>query len=666
VNRVSLGTVLWTAVAMAVAIAGPAVRAQDRRLIRPDATSERRLALVIGNDRYAAAPLTNAANDARAVTAELRQLQFAVETVTDAGSEQMVRAVEQFLTRVQPGDVALFYYSGHGVQVDGTNYLIPIDFSGGDEVSLKFRAVNVSEIDARLERKGARVRLLVLDACRDNPFRGTRAAGGGLASYTAEGALIAFATAAGRTASDNAGAANGLFTQYFLEALRKPGLSATDVFKWVRLQVREKSGGRQVPWLHDGLIGDFVFRAADAAPVAPPPPAPTPVVAPAATTPTTAAGLRWAYAKAPGTADQAALARGQLEPLRRQLGLGLLFNPATGLLWARSALDATAELETRIAGKTTAPRSWPSIRSVAFVNLQQVASTSALGKGYNGQVLALQSKLTGDINEKQKAQAALKQRLIDNAALLNEEAKATLQRQIDEAQREIDKMVSDGQASIQALQDRLQTQFGATLTPVLDRFAGRAGVDFVFSATDSGLVFASAALDATAAVARMLDGTDAALSPFPAVRQAAYVDIQRLASSSLTGKASTAQLLALQTTKTRELEEKNKALAALKGKLEAGRAVLSDAARRQLERDIDRATIDVERATQDAQKEVTDLTTDLQDAFTQKVTAIVTQYCTAKGIDIAFSAADSAIVAGDTSLDITDGILRALDLAHPK
>jgi caspase domain-containing protein/PDZ domain-containing protein len=233
--------------------------AQDRRLARPDGSAGRRLALVVGNNSYPSVPLVNAVNDARAVDAALRSIGFVTELVSNATLEAMDRAVEGFVSRIQPGDVALVYYSGHGVQVAGENYLIPIDFRGTDTTSLRRRTTSVSELQERLQERGARVRILILDACRDNPYSGTRSGTGGLAAYQAEGALIAYATAAGKTASDNAAGANGLFTAHLLKLLATPGVSISELFRGVREAVSTSSNGRQVPWVSDGLIGNFAL-----------------------------------------------------------------------------------------------------------------------------------------------------------------------------------------------------------------------------------------------------------------------------------------------------------------------------------------------------------------------------------------------------------------------
>jgi uncharacterized caspase-like protein len=241
----------------------PGVGAHERRLTLAGAAGERRLAYVVGNDAYAGAPLRNAVADARTMAATLREVGFEVLEATNVDLVALERGVDQFVARLQPGDVALFFYAGHGVQIEGENYLSPVDFRGGDEVDLKYRGYSATRVHEKLAK--ARVRVIVLDACRDNPFRTTRSGRGGLAELSARGSLIAFATGPGSTASDNPNAANGLFTSRLAEALKEPGLTATEVFRRVRAEVNEASGGRQFPWVSDGLIGDFVFRTTSGA-----------------------------------------------------------------------------------------------------------------------------------------------------------------------------------------------------------------------------------------------------------------------------------------------------------------------------------------------------------------------------------------------------------------
>ncbi len=254
--------VLGAAVLLAIVTVNDATTAAqtgDRTLTRTVRTG-RRVALVIGNDSYPRAQLTNAAADARAMAAALREVSFSVTERVNLPLDGFERAVNEFVRGLQPGDVALFYFSGHGIEFEGENYLLPIDFSADDMVQAKRRAVSANEIVERMTARQTRVRLMVLDACRDNPYSGTRAGGGGLAEIPAEGTLIAFATAPRRTASDNPGGKNGLFTMHLLEALREPGLSALEVFRRTRQRVYEASNQRQRPWVHEDLLEDFYFR----------------------------------------------------------------------------------------------------------------------------------------------------------------------------------------------------------------------------------------------------------------------------------------------------------------------------------------------------------------------------------------------------------------------
>ena len=221
----------------------------------------RRLALVIGNDAYSSMQvLLNATNDARSVTAALESVGFAVETVLDATRSQLTAALVAFARTLRSDDVALVYFAGHGVQVGGVNYLLPTDFVKDSPEQLRLDGVSAVEVEEMLLK--ARVAILMLDACRNNPFPGTRSAGSrGLAPMEARGTLIAYAAAAGQVALDGVqGAANGLFTSKFVEALQEPGLEVTSLFRRVRQEVYAASNGTQFPALYDGLLSDFVFR----------------------------------------------------------------------------------------------------------------------------------------------------------------------------------------------------------------------------------------------------------------------------------------------------------------------------------------------------------------------------------------------------------------------
>jgi formylglycine-generating enzyme required for sulfatase activity len=239
----------------------------DRRLKR-DAeppVSETRVALVIGNGAYAKGRLKNPPNDARAMAGALREAGFAVQEAIDADKVRMQRAIRDFGKRLkESGGVGLFYYAGHGVQVGGRNFLIPL----GAETEVEGEAdVDIFCIDAenvlrQMEEAGARINIVILDACRDNPFSRSfrRDAVGGLAEITApSGTFIAYATDPGKTASDGEGE-NGLYTQELLARMRQPGLRIEDVFNLAGAEVERKSGKRQQPWISSKLRGSFYFK----------------------------------------------------------------------------------------------------------------------------------------------------------------------------------------------------------------------------------------------------------------------------------------------------------------------------------------------------------------------------------------------------------------------
>ncbi len=233
-----------------------------------------RHALVIGNAAYPKWPLKNPLNDARAVSTALNGAGFLTTTATDLSLRALEQSVNGLIGKVKEGDLVLFYYAGHGLQIDGDNYLVTVDFDAKDEVDAKYASYSATRIQERLERAGARVVILVLDACRNNPFQATRSLGNGLAAMgTGKGSFIAFATAPGKTADDNPRGANGLFTSHLVEALGQPGLTLDQVFNRVRERVYQESQGRQVPWSVSSVIGDVYLRpgtgAAAPAPVNP-------------------------------------------------------------------------------------------------------------------------------------------------------------------------------------------------------------------------------------------------------------------------------------------------------------------------------------------------------------------------------------------------------------
>jgi TPR repeat protein len=231
---------------------------QTRGLEAAPAQSGRRLALVIGNKSYPWKPLVNPVNDATDVAAALSGDGFNggnVKPLFDLNEHDLKRAVREFVESVKSGDFAFLYYSGHGVEVKGVNYLLPVDLpADATEGEVEDEAVSAQRIAQDLESQGAAVKVLVLDACRDNPLRATKSAGGGgLASMEGLGSLIVFATEAGRTASDNTEGRNGLFTQYLLKALTRPGVSLDDALRDVARQVSAETNRRQVPMIY-GLL----------------------------------------------------------------------------------------------------------------------------------------------------------------------------------------------------------------------------------------------------------------------------------------------------------------------------------------------------------------------------------------------------------------------------
>lgn len=247
---------------------GGVLAAQDPRTLRPQqqrtapAVREIRIALVIGNGAYPEVPLKNPVRDAQSMAKALLACGFQVQVLVDASLPQMEAALRTFGQKLRAGGVGLFFYAGHGMQVKGSNYLIPVGADIADEDEVRFKALDANAVLAKMESAGNGLNLLVLDACRNNPFgRGWRRGGAeGLAQMDAPtGTYIAFATAPGRTASDGMGS-NGLYTQHLLESLQQPGLKVEEVFKRVRVGVRRASKDQQVPWDSSSLTGEFYFQ----------------------------------------------------------------------------------------------------------------------------------------------------------------------------------------------------------------------------------------------------------------------------------------------------------------------------------------------------------------------------------------------------------------------
>lgn len=245
------------------------------------ALAESREALVIGNSVYKEVPLRNPGNDAAAMDKALRRLGFSTQLVKDADWKRMIESVRAFVSRSSGADVRLIYYAGHGAQVRGRNYLIPVDAPMASVDDLISRSVEVNELLDRLSRNSRGVNILILDACRNNPASQyqlladgrrikVRGAAQGLAAMQVPaGALVAFSTSPGSVANDHAGNENSLYTKYLLKNIATPGISLEQMFKRVRIGVMRDSQQKQRPWEESSLVVDYCLApgAAGACPV---------------------------------------------------------------------------------------------------------------------------------------------------------------------------------------------------------------------------------------------------------------------------------------------------------------------------------------------------------------------------------------------------------------
>ena len=226
----------------------------------------RRVALVIGNAAYIESPLPNPINDARAMADALKHRGFTVILRENTSKLDLERAVADFGEKLQQGATGLFYYAGHGMQVNGRNFLITVDARIPSEQRVRLEAVDVDLVLEQMQAARSTVNLVILDACRNNPFekRFRSAGGGGLAQINApEGTLIAYATAPGSVAADGT-SKNSLYTEELLKAIQAPGAKVEEAFKAVRVAVSRRSNGAQTPWEASSLTGRFLLRSAAA------------------------------------------------------------------------------------------------------------------------------------------------------------------------------------------------------------------------------------------------------------------------------------------------------------------------------------------------------------------------------------------------------------------
>jgi len=230
-------------------------------------SQDKRLALVIGNCEYQyAVPLSNPVNDADAIAETLQLLGFDVMKYNNSTQKEMKKAIDSFGEKLKNYDVSLFFFAGHGLQVDGYNYLIPVDANVKSEGDAEYNCVNTGRVLAKMETSDANTNIVILDACRNNPFEKSWSrslSNKGLAFMEAPtGSLIAYSTSPGNIASDGTGK-YGLYTESLLKYIGDPDLNVLQVFQQTRKTVKEKSNGEQIPWESTSLINDFYFNQTD-------------------------------------------------------------------------------------------------------------------------------------------------------------------------------------------------------------------------------------------------------------------------------------------------------------------------------------------------------------------------------------------------------------------
>ena len=242
----------------------PSAAAETRTLTRqadtaPNQPVRARIALVIGNSDYAQKPLASPVQDAQTVAEQLGKLGFYVIVQENTSALALQQSLHEFSSLLQATKgVGLFYYAGHGVQVNGTNYLIPVDIDLRQAPDVLHRSLSLNQVLDQLGQAANPANIVIIDACRDNPF--SEHSGLAPLSYanTPGDTFIAFATAPGNVAID--GDDNGLFTQHLLAHLDTPNLPIEQLFKQVRQGVMQDSKGQQIPWEHSSLTGDFYFN----------------------------------------------------------------------------------------------------------------------------------------------------------------------------------------------------------------------------------------------------------------------------------------------------------------------------------------------------------------------------------------------------------------------
>ena len=301
------------------------------------AQTEQRVALVIGNANYlTVGKLKNPSNDAAAMAEMLRRAGFDVIEREDVTRRSMIQAARTFAEHLSPGGVGMFFYAGHGIQAQGVNYLVPVDAVLAVEDDLKYEAFDLQDILNKLADARVRLSLVVLDACRDNPFaRSFRSTTHGLAQIDPpRGTIIAYSTAPGKVAADGDGN-NSIYTSELLKAMSEPGRKLQDVFDRVTDAVEKRTNNAQTPWTNSSFRGDFYFLA--------PPTVAVPPQPDTATIPLSAEIVFWqsiANSRIPGDFEAylAAFPKGSFVPLARNRLAALSRQPADA---SRKTSDVT-------------------------------------------------------------------------------------------------------------------------------------------------------------------------------------------------------------------------------------------------------------------------------------------------------------------------------------
>ncbi len=236
-------------------------------ILQPSSALAKRVAIVIGNDTYQTLPqLNNAARDARDMASMLSRLGFEVIVRTDAGSQEIGRALAEFEAKASGAEAALVFYAGHGIQADGVNWLIPSDANVEVEADLRFEGIRASELLETMKRAGADVNILILDACRDNPLpKRVRSGARGLEVLPIPkgvgGTAILYSAGPGEVAQDGVPGENGIFTDALLKAMEEPGLDLQKVFQETARQVQIATNRAQTPFINTSISGEFFFQS---------------------------------------------------------------------------------------------------------------------------------------------------------------------------------------------------------------------------------------------------------------------------------------------------------------------------------------------------------------------------------------------------------------------